>query len=90
MMVKFLFDFSALVELEELGRNLVSMGVMVVTYYMAIKQVTLHFEKKIAPLLNGVHCSMGKMNLVMVIFYYTWICVSIRDPIAKLVQFLYS
>jgi hypothetical protein len=26
MMVKFLFDFGALVELEELGRNLVSMG----------------------------------------------------------------
>ncbi len=63
---------------------------MVVTYYMAIEQVTVHFERKIAPFFNGVHCFVGKMNLVMVIFYYTWICVSIRDSIAKLIHFLYS
>jgi hypothetical protein len=57
---------------------------------MAIEQVTVHFERKIAPFFNGVHCFVGKMNLVMVIFYYTWICVSIRDSIAKLIHFLYS
>jgi hypothetical protein len=40
---------------------------MVVTYYMGIEQVTLHFEKKIVAFFNGVHCFVGKMNLVMVI-----------------------
>ncbi len=89
-MVKFLFDFGALVELEELEGICLAWGVMVVTYYMAIEEVTLYFEKKIAPFFNGVHCFVGKMNLVMVMFYFTWICVSIRDPIAKLVHFLYS